>query len=69
MGISNPIQQQAAAICGFQDLAEDLAAGRVADMTVLSADPFNESWDKIEVVSTIIGGRIVFGPETLLEEI
>ncbi len=38
-------------------------------MTVLSADPFNASWDEIEVVGTIIGGKTVFGPETLLEEI
>ncbi|MCK4807616.1 MAG: amidohydrolase family protein, partial [Candidatus Aegiribacteria sp.] len=60
---------EAAAICGFQDLAGDLTAGRVADMTVLSADPFHTSWDEIEVVSTISGGEIVYGHEALLEEI
>lgn len=60
---------EAAAICGFNDLTGDLAAGRLADMTVLSADPFHTSWDEIEVVATISGGETVFGPESLLEEI
>ena len=64
----NAYTLKAAAICGFQDLSCDLAAGRIADMTVLSADPFNTSWDEIEVVATIVGGKTVFGPETLLEE-
>ena len=65
----NAYTLEAAAICGFQDLTGDLRAGRVADMTVLSADPFHTSWDEIEVVATIVGGKIVFGPETLLEDI
>ncbi len=65
----NAYTLEAAAICGFHDITGDLTAGRVADMTVLSADPFHTSWDEIEVVATIVGGKIVFGPETLLEEI
>ena len=65
----NAYTLEAAAICGFEDLAGDLAEGRVADMTVLSADPFRTPWNEIEVAATIIGGKIVFGPETLLEDI
>jgi predicted amidohydrolase YtcJ len=65
----NAYTLEAAAICGFQELTGDLTAGRVADMTVLSADPFHASWDEIEVVATIIGGKTVFGPEAFLEEI
>ncbi len=65
----NAYTLEAAAICGFQDLAGDLTVGRVADMTVLSADPFHTSWDEIEVVATISGGEIVYGLEALLEEI
>ena len=60
---------EAASICGFQDLTGDLAAGRVADMTVLSKDPFHTSWDEIEVVATISCGKTVYGAGALLEEI
>ena len=65
----NAYTLEAAEICGFHDLAEELTEGRVADMTVLSADPFHTPPDEIEVVATIIGGEIVFGPEAFLEEI
>ncbi|RKZ08480.1 hypothetical protein DRQ25_09020 [Candidatus Fermentibacteria bacterium] len=64
----NAYTLEAAAICGFGDLAEELTEGRVADMTVLSADPFHTHWDKIEVVATIMDGKTVFGPEAFLEE-
>jgi predicted amidohydrolase YtcJ len=64
----NAYTLEAAKICGFQDLTEDITAGRVADMTVLSADPFHTSWDDIEVVATIIDGETVFGPAAFLEE-
>lgn len=60
---------EAAAICGFQDLSEHLASGRVADMTVLSDDPFHVPWDEIEVAATISGGEIVYGLESLQGEI
>ena len=65
----NAYTLEAAAICGFQDITGHLKAGRVADMTVLSADPFQTSWDEIEVVATISRGETVHGLESLLEEI
>ncbi|MEN8207749.1 MAG: amidohydrolase family protein [Candidatus Fermentibacteria bacterium] len=65
----NAYTLKAAAVCGFNELAGDLAAGRIADMTVLSADPFHTSWDEIEVVATITGGKTVFGQELILEDI
>lgn len=60
---------EAASICGFKDLSEHLGPGRVADMTVLSNDPFHTPWDGIEVVATISDGCVVYGLEELLEDI
>ncbi len=60
---------EAAAICGFHDLTGNLKAGRVADMTILSTNPFHTPWDEIEVVATISRGETVYGLESLLEEI
>jgi hypothetical protein len=38
-----------------------LEAGKLADLVVLSGDPFAWPWDELEVVSTIVGGRIAHG--------
>lgn len=65
----NAYTLEAASICGFQDLSEHLLPGRIADMTVLSADPFHVPWSEIEVEATICGGDVVYGQETLLKEI
>lgn len=65
----NAYTLEAASICGFQDLAEHLLPGRKADITVLSANPFEVPWDEIEIAATICGGEVVYGQQTLLEEI
>jgi predicted amidohydrolase YtcJ len=59
----------AAEICGFTDLAKPLIHGRVADLTVLSADPFRTPWADLEIVATISSGNVVFGAEELLKEV
>lgn len=58
----------AASICGFDDLSLRLGVGRKADMAVLSDNPFRTAWDKIEIVATIQGGELVYGPPDILEE-
>lgn len=58
----------AASICGFDDLSLRLGEGRKADMTVLSGNPFRTAWDKIEIMATIQGGKLVYGESDILEE-
>ena len=42
--------------------AGTLEAGRLADFVVLDANPLETDLDRIRVVLTVIGGRVVFGP-------
>ncbi len=64
----NAYTLEAASICGFKDLSKPLARGRIADITVLSGNPFNTSWDEIKVIATISAGETVYGLEELQED-
>jgi len=64
----NAYTLEAASICGFHDLADHLSPGRLADITVLSGNPFHTPWSEIEVVATICDGKVMYELEALLEE-
>ncbi|MCD4848374.1 MAG: amidohydrolase family protein [Candidatus Aegiribacteria sp.] len=59
----------AASVCGFDDLSLRLGKGRIADITVLSDNPFRTAWDDIHVVATFQNGELVYGSSDILEEI
>ncbi|MBD3277795.1 MAG: amidohydrolase family protein [Candidatus Aegiribacteria sp.] len=54
----------AASVCGFQDAARPLSPGRVADITLLSASPFEEPWENLEIRGVFSGGEKVFGEDS-----
>lgn len=53
----------AAAASGEKDAKGMLAAGRLADLVVLSGDPFAglDTLEQTQVVATVVGGRVVAG--------
>lgn len=53
----------AASVCGFNSAAEPLSPGRVADIALLSASPFEEKWDNIEIREVISKGESAFGKD------
>ena len=58
----------AARACCYDDLTGSVAIGKRADFAVLSDDIFNSSVDRIhqiEVLATIIDGKVVFGRRNL----
>jgi predicted amidohydrolase YtcJ len=56
----------AASISGFRELAEPVREGRIADLAVLTADPFRVPWEEIRLVATVMGGTVVYGPGDLI---
>lgn len=60
---------EAASVCGFRDIAGSLRPNRMADLAVLSGDPFERPWEELEVVGTIYRGKVVFEKTTVLQEI
>ncbi|MBN2587366.1 MAG: amidohydrolase family protein [Candidatus Fermentibacteraceae bacterium] len=60
---------EAASVCGFREIAGSLRPDRVADLAVLSGNPFTTHWEELEVVGTLYKGRVVFEKERVLQEI
>ena len=60
---------EAASVCGFRDIAGSLRPDRVADLAVLSGNPFTRPWDELEVVGTIYKGKVVFEKVQVLQEL
>jgi predicted amidohydrolase YtcJ len=60
---------EAASVCGFREIAGSLRPDRVADLTVLSGNPFTRPWEELEVVGTLYKGRVVFEKVQVLQEL